>query len=115
MTAGHTLDVHGGQIIKIDNEIINTASVTANTLTAIARGDNGSTAATHLILSTVYLWKPMKDISLLTLEIAKIMYRSRYGENVDVVSTYTPSGVIVTPRSLPVWAQELIRKYQRLV
>jgi hypothetical protein len=56
----------------------------------------------------------MKDIKALTLEIALIMYRARYGENVDVVSTYTPAGVIVTPRSLPVWAQEIIRTYQRL-
>lgn len=115
MTAGHTLDAHGGQILKIDNEIFNSSSVVANTLTVQARGDNGSTAATHLILAPVYVWQPLKDISLLALEIAKIMYRSRYGENTDVVSTYTPSGVIVTPRSLPVWAQEVIRKYQRIV
>jgi hypothetical protein len=115
MTAGHTLDAAGGQILKIDNELFNSSSVVANTLTVQYRGDNGSTAATHLINAPVYVWQPMKDISLLTSEITRIMYRSRYGENVDVVSTYTPSGVIVTPRSLPVWAQEIIRKYQRLV
>jgi hypothetical protein len=115
MTAGHLLDAHGGQILKIDNELFNSSSVVANVLTVQARGDNGSTAATHLILAPVYVWKPMTEINALTAEIARVMYRSRYGENVDVVSTYTPAGVIVTPRSLPVWAQEIIRKYQRLV
>jgi hypothetical protein len=115
MTAGHTLDAAGGQILKIDNELFNSTSVVANTLTVQARGDNGSTAATHLITAPVYVWTPLKDISMLTLEIAKIMYRSRYGENVDTTATYTASGVIVTPRSLPVWAYEIVKKYQRIV
>ncbi len=115
LTASHTLEKRGGQIIKIDNELFNTSSTDATTLTVLGRGDNGSTAATHVISSSIYVWQPMEDIKALTLEIARIMYRSRYGENVDVTSTYTPAGVIVTPRSLPVWAQELIRKYQRIV
>jgi hypothetical protein len=115
LTAGHTLEPRGGQIIKIDNELFNNISASATTLTVISRGDNGSTAATHLISAPIYVWQPMEEIRELTIEIARIMYRSRYGENVDVVSTYTNAGVIVTPRSLPVWAQEIIRKYQRIV
>jgi len=47
--------------------------------------------------------------------VAKVMTGSRFGENVETTSTYTGAGVIVTPRSLPVWAQEVIRKYQRIV
>jgi len=115
LTAGHTLEALGLQILRIDNEIFNSVSVATNMLTVLSRGDNGSTAATHLNLAPVYVWQPMEDISELTLEIARIMYRSRYGENVETTSTFTPAGVIVTPRSLPVWAQEVIRKYQRLV
>jgi len=115
MTAGHKLDASGVQIIKIDAEIMNTVSVVANVVTVTARGDNGSAAVTHLIGSSIYYWQPMEDITALTIEIARVMYRSRYGENVDVTSTYTPAGIIVTPRSLPVWAQEVIKKYQRLV
>jgi len=115
MTAGHVLDAHGGQILKIDNELYNSSSVVANTLTVQARGDNGSTAATHLILAPVYVWKPMSEINQLTMEVANIMYHSRHGENVETTSTYTSAGVIVTPRSLPMWAQEVIRKYQRIV
>lgn len=115
LTANHTLEKRGGQVIRIDNELFNINSASVDTLTVQARGDNGSTAATHVILSPVYVWQQMEDIKAITLEIAKIMYRSRYGENVDVTSTYTPAGVIVTPRSLPVWAQDIIRKYQRLI
>ncbi len=115
MTAGHSLEARGGEVLKIDNELFNSASVVGNVLTVLARGDNGSTAATHLILAPVYAWQPMRDVKVLTLEITKIMYHSRYGENVETTSTYTGSGVIVTPRSLPVWAQEIIRRYQRIV
>lgn len=115
MTAGHSLDARGGEILKIDSELFNSTSVAGNVLTVASRGDNGSTAATHLILAPVYSWQPMEDVKALTIEIAKIMYRARYGENVETTATYTASGVIVTPRSLPVWAQEVIRRYQRIV
>lgn len=115
LTAGHTLDFRGGEIIKIDSEITNTASTSSTGLVVQARGDNGSTAATHLISSVVYVWQPTKEIKQLTMEVAKIMYRSRYGESIDTVATYTPSGVIVTPRSLPVWANEVINSKRRLV
>jgi hypothetical protein len=115
LTANHTLEKRGGQILRIDNELFILNSASLDTLTVISRGDNGSTAATHIILSPVYVWQPQEEIKALTMDIARIMYRSRYGDNVDVTSTYTSSGVIVTPRSLPVWAQEIIRKYQRIV
>ena len=115
LTAGYTLDTHGGEIIKIDNEILQTDYISTTTLTVQARGDNGSTAATHLISAPIYLWTPMVDIAALTLEITKIMYRARYGENVETTATYTQSGVIVTPRSLPVWAQEIISRYKRIL
>ena len=115
LTTGNTLERRGGQIIKIDNELFNNISATDTVLTVIARGDNGSTAATHLINAPVYVWTPMDEVKELAIEVANVMKGSRYGENVDVTSTYTGAGVIVTPRSLPVWAQEVIRKYQRIV
>ena len=115
LTAGHTLESIGGQVIRIDNEILNSLSATTTTLNVQSRGDNGSTAATHLINAPVYYWKPLQYIKALTMEIARMMYRARYGENVETTAITTPAGVIVTPRSLPVWAQEVIRKYQRIV
>jgi len=115
LTTGNTLERRGGQIIKIDNELFNNISATDTVLTVIARGDNGSTAATHLINAPVYVWTPMDEVKELAIEVAKVMTGSRFGENVETTSTYTGAGVIVTPRSLPVWAQEVIRKYQRIV
>lgn len=115
MTAGHSLDARGGEILKIGDELFNSSSVVGNVLTVQARGDNGSTAATHLILAPVYTWQVMDEVKQLTLEVANVMYKSRYGENVETTSTYTGAGVIVTPRSLPVWAQEVVRRYQRIV
>jgi hypothetical protein len=115
MTAGHTLNGRGGQIVKIDNEILNVGATTSTTLTALYRGDNGSTAATHLNGATVYLWQFQDEITAITLEIARMMYKSRYGENVETNAITSAAGVIVTPRSLPVWAQEVISRYRKVV
>lgn len=115
MTAGHTLNSRGGQIVKVDNEIMNLSGSTSTTMTAIYRGDNGSTAATHLNGATVYLWEPQDEITALTLEVARMMYKSRFGENVESTATTTAAGVVVTPRSLPVWAQEVINRYRKVV
>jgi len=115
LTAGHTLAAGGGQIIKIDNEIFNTASVATNTLTVLARGDNGSTAIAHLINSVVYVWKHMDPIKKLAMGIARIDYGSRFGENIETTAITTPAGVVITPRSLPISVPEIIRKYGRIV
>lgn len=109
---GGTLNTFGGEVIKVDNELMITTHAEPTSLAVLSRGDNGSTAATHLISSVVYVWRPMVDIKQLTLEVAKIMYRSRYGD-AETTAVYTNSGVIVTPRSLPAWAQEIISKYAR--
>lgn len=115
LTAGHVLEAGGGQIIKIDSEIFNTSATTSTTLTVVSRGDNGSTAATHLISSVVYVWNHMADINQLALELTNIMNKSRFGENVETVSTATPAGVTITPRSLPGWAREVVDRYKRRV
>ena len=115
ITLGHTLENIGGQVIRIDNEILNTQSVTTVVLNVLSRGDNGSTAATHLINAPVYYWKPMEPIKKLAMAVAQIDYKARYGENIETTAITTSAGVIITPRSLPVSAQEVIRKYQRIV
>lgn len=103
------------QVIRLDNELMIVSDVTTNEITVQRRGDNGSTAATHTNGVNVYYWQPMDDVVGLTLEIARMMYRSRYGENVETTAITTPAGVVVNPRSLPVWARELIEKYRRVV
>lgn len=113
MTAGHTLDTGGGQIVRVDNELMITASAGATSMVVVARGDNGSTAATHDNGATVYVWQHQEDINGLGLEIAHMMYKSKSGENVETTAVATAAGVVITPRSLPMWAQELISKYRK--
>lgn len=103
------------QLVRVDNEILLVNYVSSNEIYVTERGYNGSTAAVHLDNAPVYYWQPMQDIVQLTLEIARMMYRSRYGENVETTSITTPAGVVINPRSLPVWARELIDKYKRVV
>ena len=103
------------QIIRLDNELMIVTDVTGAEITVAARGANGSTAAIHLNNVPIYYWQYQDDIAGLTLEIARIMYRARYGENVETTAYTTPAGVVITPRSLPPWAQEVIGRYQRMV
>lgn len=116
LTAGHTLAPGGGQLIKVGTELMITTITTSTTATVYARGENGSTAATHLNGSTVYLWQYMEDITGLTVEVASMMYKSRYAPQAVESNTYmSGGGMVVTPRSLPSWAQEVINKYKRRV
>jgi hypothetical protein len=105
----------GNQIIKIDNEIMNTSYATTTGLGVLARGDNGSTAATHDDASTIYVWNNMSDIKRLTLEIVNMMYRARYGESAEATSTVTAAGILITPQSLPLRAKIIVDKYKRRV
>ena len=81
----------------------------------MARGENGSTAAVHNDGTAVRGYNHHDDTQQVTLEIARMLYRSRYGENVETTAITTPAGVIVTPRSLPVWANEIINRYKRRI
>jgi hypothetical protein len=113
MTAGHTVAV--GQILKIDSEIYNVSTVATNTITPIARGDNGSTAATHLIGATVYKWNPQEEVKGAVLEIANSAYNRRFGKATGESATVTAAGVVLTPRDIPAMAEEVARAFMRLV
>jgi hypothetical protein len=113
MTAGHSVVV--GQILKIDNEIYNISTVATNTVTPAQRGDNGSTAATHLNGATVYKWMPQDGASQAVLEIANSAYQRRFGKSTGESATVTAAGVVLTPRDIPAMAEEFIRTHTRLV
>jgi hypothetical protein len=113
MTAGHTLTA--GQIIKIGSEIYNISTVSTNTITPIARGDNGSTAATHINGTSVYTWKPQEDARAAVLEIANTAYQRRFGKSTDASAQVTAAGVVLTPRDIPRMAEEFIAIYRRWV
>ncbi len=116
MTTGHSLAAGGGQIVKIDNELFNSASSAATQLVVILRGDNGSTAATHLNGAAVYVWQQAEDITDFVLAMAHMEYKARYQPQAVESNTYmTGAGVVISPRSLPAKAQEIIDKYRRRV
>lgn len=110
MTAGHTLASQ--QIWKIDDEILQ-GSVSTNTLTFAKRGDNGSTAATHLSGASVYIWQPVSQIGIVAQQIANSFYKKRFGESVSSAATLTAAGVILSPKDIPDSALRLLAPFVR--
>jgi hypothetical protein len=111
MTAGHGLIT--GQLWKIDDEYLQ-GSVAANTLTLNVRGDNGSTASTHLINAPVYVWHPEASVVGACQQIVNSLYKKRFGENVSGVATVTAAGVVLTPADIPTSALKMLGPLMRL-
>ena len=112
-TTGHTITA--GQIIKINDEFYNVVTAGANTITPIKRGDNGSTAATHLITTPVYAWQPMENAKQACIEIAHSAYNRRFGRNTGESATITGAGIVLVPRDIPATAQAFINAMVSLV
>lgn len=98
LTAGHS--AVSGKTFKIDAEIF-TGSISTNTLTITMRGDNGSTAATHLINAVLYQWEPMDIVHNCCLQIVQSAYKRRNGETQSDTATVTAAGVVLTPDDVP--------------
>jgi hypothetical protein len=101
-----------GKIVKIDNEIMICKASDATNLIPIARGDNGSTAATHLDDAPVYVWTPMPTIRMACLEIVKSAYSRRFGTNTTGTAMITGAGVVITPEEVPAFAWNIINTYK---
>jgi hypothetical protein len=101
-----------GQIWRIDNEILN-GSISTNTLTAIVRGDNGSTAATHVIGTTVYFWNPQDDIKEAAIMLVASLDKRRAGDSISSETIATAAGVLITPRDVPGFTADVINTYKR--
>lgn len=112
-TTGHAITA--GQILKIDSELFNVVAAGTNTITPIKRGDNGSTAATHLINSVVYAWQPMEGARMSVLEIANTAYKKRFGQSIGESATVTAAGVVLAPRDIPATAQVFIMSMSQMV
>lgn len=113
VTAGTSFKA--GQIIKIENEIMNVSVVATNDITVPARGDNGSTAATHANATAVYIWSPEPDIELATKIIVRNLYHNRFGQNSTGTPTITSFGVVLAPEDVPASATKLLQRYTRIV
>ena len=111
MTAGHT--VVKDEIYKIDSEMVNVSNVSTNTVTMASRGDNGSTAATHLINATVYRWNPQPEIKAALLSIAQSVYGSRSGQSSQGNVTVTQAGVVIRPGDVSGMTQRTLSAFTR--
>ena len=112
-TAGHTLEA--GHIIKIDNEIMIVDTTSSASIALLRRGDNGSTAATHTNGTTMYIWNPQPDIALAHRQISQNVYRRFSGSNASAdENIVTASGVIITPRDVPVIAKQTLSRYRKI-
>jgi hypothetical protein len=109
-TTGHTILVDS--IVKINNEIMQITTSGTNTIVPAMRGDNGSTAATHLTSQTVYEWQVMPDIRNACLQILDNVYADRSGQNSGRISV-TASGIVIRPEDVPTMAQRTIDRYGR--
>jgi hypothetical protein len=113
MTSGHDLD--DGHIVRIDDELFVIKTVTTNKVTPFARGANGSTAATHSNSTAVYIWKPENDVEMATKQIAQNIYRRFAGSNASAnENIVTASGVVITPRDVPVVAARTLARLRRI-
>lgn len=63
-----------GQVVRVDNELLTVTVVSTNTLT-VERGANGSTAATHLTLAPVTIWRSEIDATNACLILAHRYYK----------------------------------------
>jgi hypothetical protein len=87
-------------ILEVGSELILTESVSGSEVTASERGYLGSTAATHLVNSRIYL-DPMFSrfavLKALRAIIGDLYPRGLYARVVDQNKTYTTSGVVAAP------------------
>ena len=101
-----------GDLIRFDNELGYVSGVSSNTLTN-TRGENGSTAATHLTGINVNIWQFMDEVKTATLETAMQAYKRRFGQSSSNIQTVTAAGVVLTPRDIPAMAVEFIRTFRK--
>lgn len=113
MTSGHS--VVQDDVIKIDTEIMLVSAVSSNTVTPQKRGDNGSTAAAHLILAPVSAWRTMDDIKQATFEIVNNAYRRRFGQNLSGQTMTTPAGLVISPADVTETARKTMNRLGRIL
>lgn len=112
-TTGHSITAE--MIVKIGDEIYNVVTAATNTITPVKRGDNGSTAATHLISAPIYAWQPMEGAKQSCLEIAHSSYERRFGKNTSNTATITAMGVVLSPQDIPATAKMFISSMVNMV
>lgn len=91
-----------GQIIKIDSELMLITSITTSTNTlGVVRAYNGSTAASHLIATAIYIYRPLENIKLATILYALWRYRQSAADNEGQAAVLESDETIKVPPKIP--------------
>lgn len=95
---GFTPRISAGNLIGIDNELLEvTATNTVTNAVTVRRGMNGTTAATHLIAAPVSVWQTDDNVRRVTARQAGLLYARRGAYEQQ---TITDVGVITYPADL---------------
>jgi len=102
-----------GHVLKIDSEYLLVTAVSGTTIT-VQRGFNGSTAATHLILASIYMFRWQGEINQACRMIVNNVYHNRFGENPTGTVRVTGAGVVISPEDVPALAYKIMDGLMRL-
>lgn len=91
----------GGELWKIDSELIYAGAVTTTAASSLLRGVNGSTAAAHSNGATIYRWAVGADLELLARQAAAATYKLR--ENPSGEQVTIDGHTFHTPRDVRPW------------
>lgn len=95
---GFTPRISAGNLIGIDNELLEvTATNTVTNVVTVRRGMNGTTASTHLIAAPVSVWQTDDNVRRVTARQAGLLYARRGAYEQQ---TITDVGVITYPADL---------------
>ena len=112
VTSGTNFSV--GNIVRIGDELSYISTIVTNTLTG-TRGENGSTAASHLTGVNVRVWQFMDELKTATLETALQAYRRRFGQSGTNQATITAAGVVLSPKDIPTIMVDFLNIHRRYV
>jgi hypothetical protein len=100
------------QIVRIDNELL-IVSGNSSPYSVRQRGENGSTAATHLNGAPIYVWQVEDDLILATLETCNNIISSRFGQSSAGRITFTAAGIVIRPDDISALGKDIINGYRR--
>jgi hypothetical protein len=102
-----------GQLIRIESEYLHVLAVnaSANTLT-VARGVNGTTAASHAQGTAIERYCPPEDIRQACLRVATWLYKQQ--DAGFAVAAGSLRGQMIVPAALPEDVQQVLAPYTRV-
>lgn len=140
----HYFDVPQGRVIKFDEWLVSVTTLTNGDGTVLTTSDYlllpynstpkygvklrdtsnyywaaSSTGSWESVITLAGVWgyaaSAPADIVQATLEISKIIYRRRMGENTSGIAQVTAAGVVITPQDVPPFVWDVIAYYKKRV